>query len=336
MQIKRYIIVIPALILCLQAYLYSAQEPVQYQKLQIRGKAVDVVSADLKDPTVYITPVVAGDFPNRPESFQSMVNRSQAVAAINGNFFCKDTYKPIGDIVIDGKLVYFGGMGTAMAITRDNKVKFIQVPKWRHMNWDNYQAVISCGPLLLSNGKVVLDAKSEGFKDPNLFIPRNRSAVGITYDERVLFVSVSEAVLFEELAVMMKELGCRDAMNLDGGSSSGLYYKGQMIASPRTPLPDILIVQERELSPGFLVDLREKVARGQTRIEVLSSIAMIINKDQFIVKGVKDDKVFLIMRFENPEIFEAPQIGAKITTSQNKLTIKIPIERLGALFKDEK
>jgi len=333
MQIKRYTIVILALILCLQAGFYAAEEPVQYKRAQIRGKPVDVVSADLKDPKVFITPVVAGDFPNRPESFQSMVERSQAVAAINGNFFCKATYKPIGDIVIDGQLVYFGGMGTAMAITKDNKVKFIQVPKWRHMNWDNYRAVISCGPLLLSNGKVVLDARGEGFKDPNLFIPRNRSAVGITYDEKVLFVSVSEPILFEELAVVMKDLGCRDAMNLDGGSSSGLYYKGQMIANPRTPLPDILIVQERDLAPGFLVDLREKMTGGHTRIEVLSAVAMIINKDQFIVKGVKDDKVFLIMRFENPEVFEAPQIGAKITTSQNRLTIKIPVDKLLGLDK---
>ena len=56
MHIKRYTIVILALILCLQAGFYAAEEPVQYKRAQIRGKPVDVVSADLKDPKVFITP----------------------------------------------------------------------------------------------------------------------------------------------------------------------------------------------------------------------------------------------------------------------------------------
>jgi uncharacterized protein YigE (DUF2233 family) len=329
---KLYYIYALVLLICFQTFSLGSTDSVQYKQSNLKGHVVDVVSADLSDPRVYITPVVATDFPNRPESFQSMIARTRPAAAINGNFFCKNTYKPIGDIVIDGDLVYFGGMGTAMAVTKDNKVKFIKVDKWHHMNWDNYQAVISCGPLLLSDGVIVVNARSEGFKDPNLFVPRNRSAVGLTYDNRVLFVTTNDAIYFEELARIMKDLGCKDAMNLDGGGSSGLYYRGDMISSPRTPLPDILIVQEREFAPNFLLSLREKMIKGQTRIEMLSSVAMIINKDQFMVKGIKDGKVILIMKFENPDIIEAPQWGAKISASQNKLTIKFPLERIEALF----
>ena len=307
---------------------FAQTESVSYKHQSVRGHSVDVVKADLKDPKISITPVVSTNFPHVPEYFGDMVERTDPVAAINGNFFCKRTYKPVGDIVIDGKLVYFGGIGTAMAITKHNKVEFIKVEKYRHMNWSDYKTVISCGPQLLADGKIILDPRSEGFKDPNLYGKRNRSAVGITWDNNILFVTVNDGIYFQELAEVMKALGCKDAMNLDGGGSSGLYYKGETIVNPRTPMPDILVVQEREFAPNFLVSLREKMIKGETRVDVLSSVAMVINKDKFLVKGVKDGKVFMVVRFENPNMFELPQIGAKVTSNQNKLTFTIPIDKI--------
>ncbi|MCX5749526.1 MAG: phosphodiester glycosidase family protein [Candidatus Saganbacteria bacterium] len=309
---------------------------VTYEHLTVRGFPVDVVKVDLKDPHITVTPVMSKQFPAAPESFEKMVAREDPVAAINGNFFCKRTYKPVGDVVINGELVHFGGLGTAMGITEDNNIEFITVEKYRHMNWGRYKTVISCGPKLLEEGRVIVDARAEGFKDPNLFTRRNRSAVGVTWDKNLLFVTINSGVLFEELAVVMKDLGCKDAMNLDGGSSSGLYYRGQTLTSPSGPLPDILVVQEREFAPNVLISMKEKMLQGEKRVEILSSVTMVMNKDKFLVKGAKDGKVFLIMRFESPNIFEAPQIGAKITATENKITVKFPIEKLIDAIKQDK
>lgn len=301
---------------------------VSYEHVLIKGFSVDVVSADLKDPRVVVTPVVSKKFPNEPESFEKIVSRETPTAAINGNFFCKDTFRPVGDLVVDGELNYFGGLGTAMAITENNKVEFIKVEKNRHMNWSGYKAVISCGPRLLEDGKIKLNPGAEGFKDPSLFSARNRSAVGITYDNRLLFVSVNSPVYFQDLADVMKELGCKDAMNLDGGSSSGLYYKGAMLRNPSTPLPDILVVNEQQHAPNVLVALGNDLTKGEKRIVILSSFAMVLDNDKFAVKDAKDGKVLLLMKFESPQFVESPQLGAKFAAADNKITFEVPFEKI--------
>lgn len=315
------------------------QEPlstVSHRHSVILGTSVDIIKVDLKDSRISITPAVAKNFPNRPEQFETMVKRENPVAAINGNFFSTDTFRPVGDIVIDGELVYFGGLGTAMAITPKNKVEFIKVEPNRHMNWDGYKAVISCGPKLIQDGRIVLDAKSEGFKDPELFERRARSAVGVTYDDYLILVSINDGVYFRGLAEIMRELGCKDAMNLDGGQSCGMYYNGEFLRKPKTPLPNILIIDRRENEPNLIMAMKDNILQNETRIEVLSSFAFVLNKDKLLLKGIKENKILLIMRFDNPRFFEAPQIGAKMDFSYNKLTISFPAEQIKELFMPNK
>ncbi len=301
---------------------YAAPDSITYDNMAVLGKNVDVVTIDLEDPYVMLTPVVAKDFPKAPEGFESMVSRESPAAAINGNFFCKNTYLPVGDVVVDGSLVHFGGLGTAMAITYDNEVEFITVERYRHMDWSKYKAVISCGPRLLSSGQVVVDPASEGFSDPNLFGDRNRSAVGITWDNKALFVTVNTAVDFRELADIMKDLGCVEAMNLDGGGSSGLYYRGEVLRSPKTPMPNILVVHEKKMLPSVMIGQDE--GKGTRRIEILSALALDIGKDRFLVRGLKDGKVLLIMKFDDERCIEAPMLNAKFETS-DRFKVRFPV-----------
>ncbi|WP_233432483.1 MULTISPECIES: phosphodiester glycosidase family protein [Thermoanaerobacterium] len=39
----------------------------------------------------------------------------------------------------------------------------------------------------------------------------------------------------------MKDLGAYDAMNLDGGASSGIYFKGEYLTKPGRDLSNALI-----------------------------------------------------------------------------------------------
>jgi hypothetical protein len=107
-----------------------------------------------------------------------------------------------------------------------------------------------------------------------------------------------------------------------------------MILTPRSPMPDILVVQEREFAPNFLINVSENLIKDQKRIDVLSSVTFIVDRNQFLVRSFKDGKVLMIMRFDNPQTLEMPQIGAKVSTAENRLTIKIPIERLKDLFEN--
>jgi len=57
-----------------------------------------------------------------------------------------------------------------------------------------------------------------------------------------------------ELSELMLSLGCVDALNLDGGGSSTVYYQGKVVNSPSDPAKDRpvsdAIVVLRPVGPG--------------------------------------------------------------------------------------
>lgn len=74
------------------------------------------------------------------------------------------------------------------------------------------------------NGQVVRDAI--GRDRPNA-----RSAIGLTAQDDIMLVMVERPGLtLPELAAFLQRLGVVDALNLDGGSSSGLWVAGRAIA----------------------------------------------------------------------------------------------------------
>jgi exopolysaccharide biosynthesis protein len=52
-------------------------------------------------------------------------------------------------------------------------------------------------------------------------------------------------VTLGHLALIMRTLGCVDAMNLDGGASMAMYYRGRVILPAGRRLTNILTIHER-------------------------------------------------------------------------------------------
>jgi hypothetical protein len=103
---------------------------------------------------------------------------------------------------------------------------------------------IGAGPTLVKNGEVSLMPAGEGFSSPKILSGGGlRSAVGLTSNGELLMVAASGTMA--ELAQLMKNLGCRDAMNLDGGASSGLIFKGKAIRTPGRQISNALLVLPR-------------------------------------------------------------------------------------------
>ncbi|QPN67068.1 phosphodiester glycosidase family protein [Synechococcus sp. CBW1006] len=91
-------------------------------------------------------------------------------------------------------------------------------------------SVMGGGPLLLQNGRVVLNGTAEGFGDAFLRQGAPRTVVGS--DGRRLWLVTLEGVdqagpTLSETAWVLQQMGLRDALNLDGGSSTGLVMGGQ-------------------------------------------------------------------------------------------------------------
>jgi len=89
--------------------------------------------------------------------------------------------------------------------------------------------VIGGGPLLLQNGQVVLQGATEGFSSAFLGQGAPRTVVA-SDGRRLLLVTLlglgQEGPTLAETAQLLLQLGARDALNLDGGSSTGLVIGG--------------------------------------------------------------------------------------------------------------
>lgn len=123
-------------------------------------------------------------------------------------------------------------------------------------DFGSYPHILGAGPLLLQNRQVVLDAKAEQFS--NAFVQQSaiRSAIATTASGTLMIAAIHNRIggsgpNLAETAQLMQLLGAVDALNFDGGSSTGLYLGGQLLdRSPytaarvhnglgifRTPLP---------------------------------------------------------------------------------------------------
>lgn len=98
---------------------------------------------------------------------------------------------------------------------------------------ENTQHVISGGPYLIKNGQTYIDITAEKL---NAISGKNpRTAIGYTKDNVLIMVTVEgrkegqSGVTLKELANIMKKLNCYEAINLDGGSSTVMYFNGKTI-----------------------------------------------------------------------------------------------------------
>ncbi len=210
---------------------------------KVGGIPVRYVVVDLNNPYVRVSVVTARKL-GQDESIWELLARSRPTAAITGTYFSTTTKLPVGDIVIEGERVHFGGVGTALCITYDNQVRFVRQKLHRQRDWSNYRMVLGAGPRLLQNGQVALYPQGEGFRDRRVYANGKRVAVGVTKANKLLMVVVEQPVSLRRLAWIMRGLGITDAIALDGGGSSCLYYRRQVKVLPKRKLTNLLVVYE--------------------------------------------------------------------------------------------
>ncbi|MFN7016399.1 MAG: phosphodiester glycosidase family protein [Fimbriimonadales bacterium] len=210
---------------------------------KVGGIPVRYVVVDLNNPYVRVSVVTARKL-GQDESIWELLARSRPTAAITGTYFSTTTKLPVGDIVIEGERVHFGGVGTALCITYDNQVRFVRQKLHRQRDWSSYRMVLGAGPRLLQNGQVALYPQGEGFRDRRVYANGKRVAVGVTKANKLLMVVVEQSVSLRHLAWIMRGLGITDAIALDGGGSSCLYYRRQVKVLPKRKLTNLLVVYE--------------------------------------------------------------------------------------------
>lgn len=101
-------------------------------------------------------------------------------------------------------------------------------------SFNAFPNIVGAGPLLVSNGQIVLNAKAEKFRPPFDTQAAPRSGIGQAADGTILLAAVHNRVggpgpTLKEWALIMQRLGAVNALNLDGGSSTSLYLGGELV-----------------------------------------------------------------------------------------------------------
>lgn len=145
-----------------------------------------------------------------------------------------------------------GGFTINISGNSDSLLRFASACEvGKQVSWD-YQVegfedndimiAVGAGPMVPSDSQKITSLenyKNEGFTESKILTNSgSRSAIGVKSDGNVVIITTSAKV--SELGGIMLSLGCVDAMNLDGGASSGLYSNGKFLTTPGRNLSNIL------------------------------------------------------------------------------------------------
>lgn len=163
-----------------------------------------------------------------------LVKNENGVAGINAGGFNDTTGtgnggEAIGIIIKDGKIVAdtTNGPHSVVGFDNDNKliVGYMNAQKCLEKNMRD---AVSFGPIFIVNGKRAQVVGTGGGLNP-------RTCIGQTQDGSVLLLTIdgrqaaSLGATYEDCIEVLEQYGAVNAANLDGGSSTIMYYNGEFI-----------------------------------------------------------------------------------------------------------
>jgi exopolysaccharide biosynthesis protein len=154
----------------------------------------------------------------------------KAVACINANFF-DEQHKPLGLVVSQGKThhkLHKGGK-TITGVFQVDRSGY-KIKNRSEVKYENLLEAIQAGPRLISNGKRITSLREKNNST-------RRSGICIDSKQRLVLYVVSSGVFgvsLEQLQEILTspEVSCQDALNLDGGGSSQMYFSGEVKGAP--------------------------------------------------------------------------------------------------------
>ena len=142
--------------------------------------------------------------------------------------------------------------------------------------WASFTHIVGGGPLLLQDGIAPSTQayEREGFDRAFHSFWHPRTAVGKKADGTLLFVTITateagvrRGVMLPRLAELFLEWGATDALNLDGGNSSMLVIRDEVVSvKPKDTTRDKQDKQKAQVEQKVRVEKTTKTVRGNRRI----------------------------------------------------------------------
>lgn len=243
---------------------------------------------NLKTPDVILAAALANDDVKSREKTSSIVGRKGALAGINGGFFARGG-GPLGLVLMDGELkappVAFRPPRTVIGMSGEKRVYMSRLGlkdgKLADMDGKEPPALswaLGGGPRVLSGGSVAVTAVEEalGKGGNDITRPAGRCAVGTLGEDRLLILAATgfsssnrQGPTLPKLASLMQAEGALDAMCLDGGDSTNMVIRGEIVSNgPADQSP------ERRVGSALLIyDGSPDLAPASISVEAPSSFA---------------------------------------------------------------
>ena len=183
-----------------------------------------------------------------------IAQRHNAIAAINGGGFSDDGGlgnggRPIGLVISDGKVLNKASINSdhniVMGFDQNNVLLIGKMTSEEALN-KGIRDGLAFGPALVLNGEAAQVKGASSGLNP-------RTAIGQRADGAVLMLVIdgrqasSLGATYADMISVLLEFGAVNAANLDGGSSSMLYYKGEYLNK------GVILTGSRKLPTAFVV-----------------------------------------------------------------------------------
>ena len=214
--------------------------------------------AEISDPTsVYVG--YSSQMPQSGETTSSIARREKAVLAINAGGFMDQEWTgtggaPMGFIFHDGKLVFnqFKSEKTKQdtAVFTDKGMLIVGKHSVEQLKKLGAKEGVSFGPPLIVNGKPTITRGDGGWG----IAPR--TAIGQREDGTVLFLVIdgrnfgSLGATLREVQDILMQFKAVNAVNLDGGSSTTMYFNGKLLNKPSDALGERAVPSVFMVVPG--------------------------------------------------------------------------------------
>jgi exopolysaccharide biosynthesis protein len=231
-----------------------------YSRQSVKASAgtytVDIMKLDLGSGHIrVITDTAAdGDCTNNcpTRSLASYASRNGAFAGINGTYFCPADYSSCaGQTGSFWWKFYNSRLGKMINATNgkgamepffifDSMGRASYLSHWNDYSSYNFTAGISSSPGLISGGVSVLNTSTLDTKQRT--VKSNRGAIALK--GQMLYAVIAKGATVPDLTSVLLALGVDYGLNIDGGGSSAMLYKGAYKVGPGRSLPNAVLFVE--------------------------------------------------------------------------------------------
>jgi hypothetical protein len=142
------------------------------------------------------------------------------VAGVNGGYF-HDDYRPVGLMVSDGKEVHAfekARLLSGVLAVRGNRIEIVRSGAFKPGR--DVRQALQCGPMLVESGAPVAGLNAERIARRTVVATDGRGHWALAY---ITSVSLADAARILTAPGLFGDWPVKTALNLDGGSSSGLW-----------------------------------------------------------------------------------------------------------------